>query len=197
MIMFKGGCTVDVDEMLSEMRNKKLKTATLAGGCFWCLEAIFQTLKGISDIKPGFAGGDTDSPTYKSVCQGDTNHAEVIQFCYDPDVIDYVEIMKIFMTVHNPTTLNQQGNDMGTQYRSAVFYHDEHQKFVAEEIIKYLEDNKIWQNIVTEIVPFEIFYPAEQEHFDYFTNNPENRYCQAVINPKVAKFRELFQEKLK
>lgn len=178
------------------MIEKEIKTATLGGGCYWCLEAIFQTLKGISNIKPGFSGGDTESPTYKAVCQGDTNHAEVIQFDYDPTVIDYVEIMKIFMTMHNPTTLNQQGNDIGTQYRSIIFYHDEHQKFVAEEIIKYLESNKIWQNIVTEIVPFELFYSAEADHYNYFKNNPQNRYCQMVIHPKVEKFRELFKEKL-
>lgn len=195
--MFKGGCTVDIEEMFSHMTDKELKTATLAGGCFWCLEAIFESLQGISNIKPGFAGGDTDNPTYKAVCQGDTNHAEVIQFNYDPDIIDYVEIMKIFMTVHNPTTLNQQGNDIGTQYRSAIFYHDEHQQMVAKEIINYLETNKIWQNIVTEVVPFTKFYAAEPEHFSYFKNNPDNRYCQAVINPKVVKFKELFQEKLK
>lgn len=186
-----------MSEQMKNTTDTATHTATIGGGCFWCLEAIFADLKGVTNIKPGFSGGNTDNPTYKEVCQGDTNHAEVIQFDYDPNIIDFVEIMKIFMTVHNPTTLNQQGADVGTQYRSAVFYHDEHQKFVTEEIIKYLEDNDIWQNIVTEVVPFDKFYAAEPEHFNYFANNPENRYCQAVINPKVEKFRELFKEKLK
>lgn len=171
-------------------------TATLAGGCFWCLEAIFRDLKGISNVQSGFAGGQTSNPSYKEVCNGDTGHAEVIQFNYDPDAINYVEILKIFFTIHNPTTLNAQGNDVGTQYRSAVFYHDKHQKIVAEEIINYLENNNIWDGIVTEINAFEAFYPAGDEHHDYFSNNPENRYCQLVIAPKLTKFRELFQEKL-
>lgn len=171
-------------------------TATLAGGCFWCLEAMFRRLKGVSDVRSGFSGGDSDNPTYESVCQGNTNHAEVVHFNYDPDVIDFVTIAKVFFTVHNPTTLNRQGNDVGTQYRSAIFYHDEHQHFVAKALRQYLEDNDIWQNIVTEITPFTAFYPADSKHENFWQNNPDNSYCQLVIAPKVAKFSELFAEYL-
>lgn len=173
------------------------RIATLGGGCFWCLEAIFKQIKGIGQIRSGFSGGHTDHPTYEAVCQGDTGHVEVIQLTFDPEIINYVEILKIFFTIHNPTTLNRQGNDVGTQYRSAVFYHDNFQQMVAEEIIKYLEKNHIWQNIVTEIRPFDIFYPADANHDNYFENNPEHPYCQAVIAPKVSKFRELFVANLK
>lgn len=171
-------------------------TATLGGGCFWCLEAMFATLKGISNVRSGFSGGHTENPDYQSVCQGDTGHAEVIQLDYNPEVLDYVELLKCFFSVHNPTTLNQQGNDIGTQYRSAIFYHDDYQKMVAEEIINYLETNHIWQGIVTEITPFTEFYAASAEHHQYFANNPENAYCQLVIAPKIAKFRELYAELL-
>ncbi len=185
--------------MTSNQQNEsnQPQTATFGGGCFWCLEAIFQTLDGISDIKPGFAGGRVEDPSYKQVCQGDTNHAEVIQLTYDPAIIDYVELMKVFMTMHNPTTLNQQGADVGTQYRSIILYHDDYQQRVATEIIKFLEENKIWEGVVTEVQPFEHFYSAEAEHYDYFRNNPENQYCQLVINPKLEKFKALFPEKLK
>ncbi|MPV85580.1 peptide-methionine (S)-S-oxide reductase MsrA [Cardiobacteriales bacterium ML27] len=170
--------------------------ATLGGGCFWCLEAFFQQLKGISDIQPGFSGGHTENPTYRQVCQGDTGHAEVIQFTYQPDIISYIDILKLFFTVHNPTTLNQQGHDVGTQYRSVVFYHDDYQQYVAQSMIAYLESEKIWQSIVTEVAPFAHFYPAEPEHFDYYRNNPQNRYCTAVIQPKLEKFKSLFADKL-
>lgn len=172
-------------------------TATLAGGCYWCLEAMFNRLDGVSNVVSGFSGGQTLDPTYEAVCAGDTGHAEVIHFDYDPAVIDYITLMKIFFTVHNPTTLNRQGNDVGTQYRSAVFYHDDYQKMVSEEIIKYLTDQGIWKNIVTEIVPFQQFYAAKAEHHDYFANNPENNYCQLVVAPKLEKFTELFAEKLR
>ncbi|MBS9777750.1 MAG: peptide-methionine (S)-S-oxide reductase MsrA [Gammaproteobacteria bacterium] len=172
-------------------------TATLAGGCYWCLEALFQRLDGVDNIVSGFSGGTTKNPTYESVSNGDTGHAEVIHFDYNPEIIDYVTLMKIFFTSHNPTTLNRQGNDIGTQYRSAVFYHDDYQKMVAEEIIKYLSENGIWDNIVTEITVFEDFHPAKAEHNDYFVNNPENQYCQLVIAPKLEKFTELFAEKLR
>lgn len=172
-------------------------TATLAGGCFWCLEALFAQLRGVRNIRPGFAGGTVQQPDYESVCNGDTGHAEVIQFDYNPDEINFVEIAKIFFTVHNPTTLNRQGNDIGTQYRSAIFYHDAFQQMVAEEIIRYLESNEIWHNIVTEVVAFENFYPADISHHNYFANNPNHTYCQTVINPKVEKFKELFKDQLK
>lgn len=171
-------------------------TATLAGGCFWCLEAMFTSLKGVSNLRSGFSGGQDENPDYKTVCGGETGHAEVIHFDYDPAVIDYVELLKCFFSVHNPTTLNRQGNDVGTQYRSAVFYHDDFQKMATEEMIKYLESQKIWQGIVTEVVPFSAFYDAGDEHHEYFDNNPENTYCQFVVAPKVEKFRALFAEKL-
>ncbi len=172
-------------------------TATFAGGCFWCLEAMFSGLKGVSNLRSGFSGGHSQNPDYHSVCNGDTGHAEVIHFAYDPAVIDYVELLKCFFSVHNPTSLNRQGNDVGTQYRSAVFYHDEFQKMAAEEIIKYLENQQIWQGIVTEILPFTAFYDAGDEHHQYFAKHPENPYCQLVIAPKMDKFRNLFAEQLK
>lgn len=171
-------------------------TATLAGGCFWCLEAMFSGLKGVSNVRSGFSGGNNENPDYKSVCTGETGHAEVIHFDYDPEIIDYVELLKCFFSVHNPTTLNRQGNDVGTQYRSAVFYHDDFQRMAAEEMIKYLETQGIWQNIVTEITAFTAFYDAGDEHHRYFDNNPENTYCQFTVAPKVDKFRELFAQRL-
>lgn len=182
---------------MNKSQQNHVFKATLAGGCFWCLEAMFSNLRGISNILPGFSGGQTDSPDYQSVCQGGTGHAEVIHFDYDPDEISFIDIAKIFFTIHNPTTLNRQGADIGTQYRSAVFYHDDYQKMGTKEVISYLENNDILQGIVTEITPFETFYPASSEHFDYFTNNPENRYCQTVVSPKLEKFKTLFKEKLK
>lgn len=171
-------------------------TATLGGGCYWCLEAMFNRLKGISNVRNGFSGGVIDDPSYEAVCAGNTGHAEVIQFDYDPDVINYIEILKIYFTAHNPTTLNRQGNDVGTQYRSVVFFHDNFQRLAAEEIIKFLEKNHIWKDIVTEIEPFEMFYAAPDYHEDYFVRNPNEGYCQMVIAPKVSKFNELFAEKL-
>lgn len=172
-------------------------TATLGGGCYWCLEAMFSRLKGVGTVKNGFSGGVIDKPTYEAVCTGNTGHAEVIHFDYEPDTISYVEILKIFFTAHNPTTLNRQGNDIGTQYRSAVFFHDNFQRLVAEEMIKYLEKHNIWNDIVTDVMPFEAFYPAPDKHDDYFNRNPNESYCQLVIAPKLNKFNELFAEKLK
>lgn len=185
-----------MSENVNKVPPNSIFTATLAGGCFWCLEAIFRDLKGVSNIQSGFSGGQSDNPTYEEVCKGDTGHAEVIQFDYNPEIINYVDILKIFFTIHNPTTLNAQGNDVGTQYRSGVFYHDDYQRYVAESIIRYLEDNDIWSDVVTEITPFEKFYSAGDEHENYFNNNPENQYCQVVVSPKVKKFRELFADKL-
>ncbi|MGY0400080.1 MAG: peptide-methionine (S)-S-oxide reductase MsrA [Ostreibacterium sp.] len=181
---------------MNEPKQNTVFTATLAGGCFWCLEALFSRLKGISNLRSGFSGGQTNNPTYTAVCHGHTEHAEVIHFDYNPNVIDYVEILKIFFTSHNPTTLNCQGKDVGTQYRSAIFYHDDFQEMVAKEIIQFLETNKIWKNIVTEITPFTAFYPAGEEHNNYFDNHSENQYCQLVIAPKVDKFQTLFADKL-
>lgn len=171
--------------------------ATFGGGCFWCLEAMYDQLSGVHNVQSGYAGGFVENPTYKAICSGETGHAEVVQIEYDPSKIEYVELAKIFFTIHNPTTLNRQGNDVGTQYRSVVFYHNAFQKYVIEEIIKYLEAEQVWENIVTQIEPFSTFYRAESEHDDYFLRNPENQYCQAVINPKLQKFRELYREQLK
>jgi peptide-methionine (S)-S-oxide reductase len=172
--------------------------ATFASGCFWCTEAIFTELKGVDKVISGYSGGAVPNPTYKQVCGGDTGHAEAINIVFDPAVITYKDLLHIFFTTHDPTTLNRQGADAGTQYRSAVFYHDEAQKHDAEEVLKEIDAVHIWTNkIVTEITPFSNFYPAEDYHQDYFAQNPSQGYCQVVIAPKVAKFREKYREKLK
>ncbi|HZO91818.1 MAG TPA: peptide-methionine (S)-S-oxide reductase MsrA [Chthonomonadaceae bacterium] len=172
--------------------------ATLAGGCFWCTEAIFRDLKGVEKVEPGYAGGQTAHPTYEQVCTGTTGHAEAIQITFDPKVISYHDLLEIFFTTHDPTTRNRQGADVGTQYRSAIFYHSPEQKETALQVIKEIEAARIWPApIVTEVVPFTNFYPAEDYHRDYFERNPEQFYCQAVIAPKVAKFREHYRNKLK
>ena len=177
--------------------ENRVHTATLAGGCYWCLEAIFSRLRGVNKVFPGFSGGQMDNPTYEAVCDGKTGYAEVIHFDYDVDIIDYAALLEIFFAVHNPTTLNCQGNDIGSQYRSAVFYHDYYQKMVVIEIIKHLTEKGIWKNIVTEITPFEKFYPATIDHHDYFKNHPENSYCQLVVAPKIKNLTALFAEKLR
>lgn len=172
--------------------------ATLAGGCFWCLEAVFEELRGIEKVESGYSGGHVPNPTYEQVCTGTTGHAEVVQLTYDPGVISYREILEVFFTVHDPTTLNRQGPDVGTQYRSAIFYHDEEQRRTAEEVISELEEKGVWEDpIVTEVVPFEAFYPAEEYHHEYFRNHPDQPYCRVVIAPKVAKFRKQYLERLK
>jgi len=178
--------------------NTNLQTATLAGGCFWCLEAVYDELKGVHSVESGYAGGQTDNPTYREVCNGNTGHAEVIQIRFDPNVISYRDLLNVFFTIHDPTTLNRQGGDVGTQYRSAIFYHDEEQKKVAEEAIRDLHAQKIWDNpIVTEVTKFEKFYVAEDYHQEYFAKNPYQPYCQVVVAPKVGKFRKHFIEMLK
>ncbi len=172
--------------------------ATLGGGCFWCTEAVFDELKGVEHVESGYSGGTVPNPTYEQVCTGTTGHAEVVQITFDPKVISYKEILQIFFTVHDPTTLNRQGADVGTQYRSVIFYHDEEQKKVAEQVIKEIETAKIWDApIVTELAPFEAFYMAEDYHQEYFKRNPYQGYCRVVIAPKVAKFREHYREQLK
>lgn len=172
--------------------------ATLAGGCFWCLEAVFEELRGIEKVESGYSGGHVPNPTYEQVCTGTTGHAEVVQLTYDPGVISYREILEVFFTVHDPTTLNRQGPDVGTQYRSAIFYHDEEQRRTAEEVISELEEKGVWEDpIVTEVTPFEAFYPAEEYHREYFRNHPDQPYCRVVIAPKVAKFRKQYLERLK
>jgi peptide-methionine (S)-S-oxide reductase len=173
------------------------EVATLAGGCFWCLEAVFEELQGVGRVESGFAGGRFDA-SYEEVCSGQTGHAEVVQITYDPAVISYAEILGVFFSVHDPTTLNSQGADVGTQYRSAVYFHDDSQKVVAEKAIATLTEEKIWPNpVVTEIAPFGKFFIAEDRHQDYYKNNKSQGYCQVVINPKLAKFRKEFADRLK
>ena len=175
-----------------------METATLAGGCFWCLEAVFLRLKGVSRVESGYAGGHVDNPSYRAVCAGTTGHAEVVQVEFDPNQISYRELLEVFFAIHDPTTLNRQGNDVGTQYRSAIFYHNADQKQVAEDTIEEFAKEKIWDNaIVTEVVPLEKFYPAEDYHREYYDRNPEQGYCQFVISPKVGKLRQKFADKLK
>jgi len=175
-----------------------METATLAGGCFWCLEAAFQELKGVTKVNSGYAGGTVPNPSYEAVCTGRTGHAEVVQIEFDPAVVSYRELLEVFFTIHDPTTLNRQGGDVGTQYRSAIFYHSPQQQQDAKAVIAELEAGKVWDDpIVTEVVPLEAFYPAEEYHRDYFRRNPGQAYCRTVIAPKVAKLRKLYLEKLK
>jgi peptide-methionine (S)-S-oxide reductase len=173
------------------------KVATLGGGCFWCLEAVYLELKGVVKVESGYAGGKVADPTYKQVCTGTTGHAEVVQVTFDPSVVTFKEILEVFFAIHDPTTLNRQGADVGTQYRSAIFYHSEEQKHVAEETIHELEAADAWDSpIVTELTPFTEFYVAEDYHQDYYARNSRQPYCQVVITPKLAKFRRKFQAKL-
>jgi peptide-methionine (S)-S-oxide reductase len=172
--------------------------ATLAGGCFWCLEAAFSELRGVERVQSGYSGGHVRNPSYDDVCTGATGHAEVVQITFDPDVVSFRDLLHVFFTIHDPTTLNRQGGDVGTQYRSAVFYHTAEQKAVVEQVIRELEAEKVWDDpIVTQVVPFEAFYPAEEYHRDYYRRNPNKGYCRAVIAPKVAKVRKLYLDKLK
>lgn len=170
--------------------------ATIGGGCFWCVEAVYDELKGIDDVVSGYSGGHVQNPNYRQVCAGDTGHAEVIRIIFDNEVISYREILDVFFTVHDPTTLNQQGSDIGPQYRSIILYHSPEQKQVAEEAIKAAQ--ALWEKpIVTEVVPFKAFYPAEDYHQEYFANNPNQPYCKLVVQPKVNKFRSQYMERLK
>jgi len=180
------------------MQDKTLEIATLAGGCFWCIEAVFDDLRGVEDVASGYAGGKRDNPTYQEVCTGETGHAEVVQVKFDPSQLSYADLLHVFFAVHDPTTVNRQGNDVGSQYRSAIFFHSDEQKRVAEETIEKLDSEKIWDSpIVTEIVPFTNFFAAENYHQEYFANNPNQPYCAAVVAPKVAKFRKMFVDRLK
>lgn len=171
--------------------------ATLAGGCFWCLEAVYTQLKGVVKSISGYSGGSIPDPSYRLVCSGTTGHAEVVQVTFDPQQISYKELLEIFFTIHDPTTLNRQGNDVGTQYRSAIFYHNPQQKAIADQVIQEFEAARIWDNpIVTQVAPLNAFYPAEEYHQDYFKRNPTQPYCQVIIAPKVAKFRQKFASQL-
>jgi peptide-methionine (S)-S-oxide reductase len=183
---------------MSQYSESSVQQATLGGGCFWCLEAVYVELRGVTKVVSGYTGGTVPNPSYQRVCSGNTGHAEVVQVTFDPAVVTYRELLEIFFTIHDPTTLNRQGADVGTQYRSAIFYHDEEQKRVAEEVIKEITAAKIWPKpIVTQVVPQDVFYPAENYHQDYFANNPMQPYCQVVVAPKVAKFRKQYYEKLR
>lgn len=178
--------------------SSTLAQATLAGGCFWCIEAAFNSLQGIVKAESGYMGGHTENPTYKAVCEGNTGHAEVVQLTFNPELITYRDILEIFFALHDPTQLNRQGNDIGTQYRSAIFFHDQSQQKAALEIIQEMTDDNTWPDaIVTEVSPLATFYCGEDYHQEYFNNNPENQYCQAVVSPKLAKFKKKFAEKLK
>jgi peptide-methionine (S)-S-oxide reductase len=179
-------------------RSNGKEVATLAGGCFWCLEAIFKGVKGIKNVVSGYSGGTTTNPTYNEVCSGTTGHAESIQITFDPGIISFKEILSIFFSVHDPTTLNRQGPDIGTQYRSAIFYHDREQKTIADQVIRELNGSNGWgAPIVTEVKPFQNFYPAEEYHQDYYERNPERPYCSVVIAPKLNKFRKQYLKKEK
>ncbi|MEW5830785.1 MAG: peptide-methionine (S)-S-oxide reductase MsrA [Chloroflexota bacterium] len=172
--------------------------ATLAGGCFWCLEAVFDQLRGVQSVESGYSGGHVPDPSYHEVCDGRTGHAEAIQITFDPDEVSFADLLRVFFAIHDPTTLNRQGADVGTQYRSAIFFHDDQQKRAAEDVIREIEAAGIWDGpIVTEVTSFDRFYTAETYHQEYFANNPFQPYCQVVIAPKVSKFRKQFVDRLK
>ncbi len=181
--------------MESSENGTRSEIATLAGGCFWCLEAVYDELRGVQRVASGYMGGETENPTYQQVCTGTTGHAEVVRLEYDPEVVSYRDLLEIFFTIHDPTTLNRQGADVGTQYRSAIFYHDEAQREQAEAIVAELEREGAFKDpIVTEVTEADVFYPAEDYHQDYYENNPYQPYCMVVVAPKVAKFRKKFAE---
>jgi peptide-methionine (S)-S-oxide reductase len=171
---------------------------TLGGGCFWCLEAVFKDLRGVSSVMSGYAGGTVANPTYKQVCTGTTGHAEVVQVRFDPEQISYADLLRIFFTIHDPTTKDRQGNDVGTQYRSIILIHSDAQAATARDVMREITDEKLWPGkLTTQIVPLQTFYPAEAEHHDYFARNPWTGYCQVVVAPKVAKFRKHYADRLK
>ena len=181
-----------------ESGPKGLELATLGGGCFWCLEAVYEQLEGVMSVRSGYAGGHVDHPTYNAVCTGVTGHAEVVQVEFDPTVIEFRDLLEVFFVIHDPTQLNRQGNDVGTQYRSAIFFHSEKQHEAASAIIDELRSERIFdQPIVTELTPLDTFYPAEPYHAEYYRRNPGQPYCQVVVGPKVAKFRKNFQSRIK
>jgi peptide-methionine (S)-S-oxide reductase len=200
------GCIEKNTNAQSEKTNDKgttmnkvgLKKATFGSGCFWCTEAIFERLNGVVTVESGYSGGKVDNPTYEEVCSGTTGYAEVTQITYDPSIITYDELLEVFWKTHDPTTLNKQGNDVGTQYRSVIFYNNDDEKELSEKYKAELDKSGAWDNpIVTEIVPLTNFYPAENYHQDYYNNNPNQGYCAFVIAPKVEKFEKVFKEKLK
>ncbi|HMQ70445.1 MAG TPA: peptide-methionine (S)-S-oxide reductase MsrA [Ignavibacteria bacterium] len=176
----------------------KLDSAILGGGCFWCIEAILNELKGVEKVESGYSGGNIKNPTYQEVCTGKTGHAEVVKITFDPEIISYGKLIEIFFHIHDPTTLNRQGNDVGTQYRSVIFYNSEAQKKTAEEVIKNISDSGLWSDpVVTVVEALEAYYPAEDYHQDYYNNNKEKSYCSIVIAPKIAKFYEEYKDLIK
>jgi len=180
------------------MENTDLETATLGAGCFWCTEAVFEDLKGVVDVVSGYTGGHTENPTYREVCSETTGHAEVAQIKFDPAELSFADLLRVFFVVHDPTQLNRQGNDIGTSYRSAIFYNSDEQKRIAEEVIKEITDEAVYDKpIVTEVTQLTKFWPAEDYHQEYFANNPNQPYCVGVVAPKVAKFRQKFASRLK
>jgi len=184
--------------MTSSNPSRAREVATFGGGCFWCTETVFSELRGVEKVESGYAGGRTPNPSYEQVCSGSTGHAEVVQITYDPLIISYRDLLRVFFTVHDPTTLNRQGADVGTQYRSIVLYHNQAQKDSAEQVIKEIDHMKIWSKpLVTEVAPLSAFYKAEDYHQEYYKKNPSQGYCTVVIAPKVAKFRKKYQEMLK
>jgi peptide-methionine (S)-S-oxide reductase len=194
IIMMAGGAA----ESRADEAAPQLAKATFAGGCFWCTEAVYAEIKGVKEVTSGYLGGKVPNPTYKDVCTGLTGHAEAIEIEYDPQVVSFQKLLEVFFATHDPTTLNRQGADTGTQYRSGVFYHDDEQKRTAEAVIKALDDAGVFPaKIVTEVTKATTFYPAEDYHQDYFANNPFQPYCQAVAAPKVAKVRKVFKELVK
>ena len=190
------GTKTDFRRHFSPMSN--IQTATLAAGCFWCVEAVFDELRGVTDVVSGYSGGHKENPTYREVCSETTGHAEVVQIKFDADEISFADILRVFFTVHDPTQLNRQGNDVGESYRSAIFTHDDEQKKVAEEVIAEIAAQDLYSGkIVTQVAPFTNFYPAEDYHQEYYANNPYQGYCMAIVAPKVRKFRQKFTDKLK
>jgi peptide-methionine (S)-S-oxide reductase len=186
------------EEALQSSPHNGQELATLGGGCFWCLEAVYLECKGVDKVVSGYCGGFVPNPTYYQVCEGTTGHAEVVQLTFDPQLLSFKEILQVFFTIHDPTTLNRQGNDVGTQYRSAIFTHSEAQQRIAAETITEIAAAKIWDGkIVTEVTPLSVFYPAEDYHQEYFLNNPFQPYCQYIVAPKVVKFRKTFLDKVK
>jgi peptide-methionine (S)-S-oxide reductase len=184
------------DKRSEDVTRKEV--ATLGGGCFWCLEAVFEELRGVEEIVSGYSGGTVPDPTYEQVCTGTIDHAEVVQVTFDPEAVSFREILEVYFYIHDPTTLNRQGADVGTQYRSVIFYHTPKQKRVAEEVIAQLEEAGVWDDpIVTEVTPASVFYAAEDYHQEYFRRNRGQLYCQVVVAPKVAKFRKQHLDKLK
>ncbi len=180
------------------MEKSNLETATLGAGCFWCVEAIFDDLEGVEDVVSGYSGGHKENPTYQEVCMQDTGHTEVVQVKFDPNALSFKDLLRVFFTVHDPTTLNRQGNDVGPSYRSAIYYHSDEQKRDAEEVIAEINEAGIYDDpIVTEVTAFDKFWPAEGYHQEYFANNPNQPYCAAVVAPKVAKFRKKYADRLK